>query len=264
MTANATTSASPFVWYELMTTNPAAATAFYTQVVGWKAADSGMPGMDYTLLSAGPHQVGGLMALPEEAAAGGGQPAWMGYVSVPDVDAKATELEKAGGKVHRPAADIPGVGRFAVVADPHGATFCLFKDNGMGDYKPPAPDTPGTVGWHELMAGNLHAAWAFYSSLFGWAKTEAMDMGPMGTYQMFSTGADGAPTMGGMMTKPAEVPKASWLYYWNVDAIDAAADRVKSGGGQVMNGPMEVPGGQWIVQCCDPQGAMFAMVAPKR
>ena len=268
MPASASPSASRFVWYELMTTDPAAATAFYTQVVGWQAADSGMPGMAYTLLSAGPHQVGGLMALPPEAAAGGARPAWMGYVSVDDVDAKAAELSNAGGAVRRPPADIPGIGRFATVSDPHGAAFCLFKDNGMGEYKPPAPDTLGTVGWHELMAGDLDDAWAFYSRMFGWTKTEAMDMGAMGTYQMFGVGGpDHGPnngtTLGGMMTKRPEVPKASWLYYVHVDAIDAAAARV-TGGGKVMNGPMEVPGGQWIIQCCDPQGAMFALVAPKR
>lgn len=266
-------SASPFVWYELMTTDPAAAAAFYTKVIGWQAADSGMPGMDYTLLSAGPHQVAGLMALPPESAAGGARPAWLGYVSVDDVDAKAAELTKAGGVLHHPPADIPGIGRFAAVSDPHGAAFCLFKDNGMGEYKPPAPDTLGTVGWHELMAGELDAAWDFYSRMFGWTRTEAMDMGPMGTYQMFAVGGPNTgpntgptigPTIGAMMTKPPEVPKASWLYYWHVAAIDAAAGRVKAGGGQVMNGPMEVPGGQWIVQCSDPQGAMFALVAPKR
>lgn len=66
------------------------------------------------------------------------------------------------------------------------------------------------------------------------------------------------------MTKPANVPTPAWLFYFNVAAIDAAAERVRSGGGQIINGPMEVPGGSWIVQCLDPQGAMFALVAPQR
>lgn len=255
---------SPFVWYELMTTDPAAAQRFYTQVVGWTAADSGMPGMDYTLLSAGPHMVGGLMALPPDVAAAGAPPGWVGYVGVEDVDAKAAELQRAGGAVHHGPEDIPGVGRFAAVADPHGAGFCLFKGALQPGEAPPAapPEgTPGTMGWHELMAGGLAPAWDFYSGLFGWNKDEAIDMGPMGTYQLFGAGAH---PIGGMMTKPAEMPVAAWLYYVNVDAIDAAVERVKAGGGQVCNGPMEVPGGSWVVQCTDPQGAMFAMVAPKR
>ena len=251
---------SPFVWYELMTTDPAAAQAFYGKVVGWQAADAGMPGMQYTLLSAGPHQVAGLMALPDEAAAGGMPPNWTGYVAVADVDAKTAEVQAAGGQMLRPPEDIPGVGRFSVVADPHGAALCLFKDNG-GANNPPAPDTVGTVGWHELMAGALDPAWDFYSRMFGWSKADAMDMGPMGIYQMFSAGSR---PIGGMMTKPPEVPMACWLYYFNVEAIDAASERVKAGGGQIVHGPQEVPGGSWIVQATDPQGAYFALVAPKR
>lgn len=251
---------SPFVWYELMTTDPAAAQAFYGSVMGWQAADSGMPGMQYTLLSAGPHQVGGLMALPAEAAAAGVPPNWCGYVAVADVDAKTTEIQAAGGAMLRPPEDIPGVGRFSVVADPQGAALCLFKDSG-GTYNPPPADTPGTVGWHELMAGALDPAFDFYSRMFGWTKGEAMDMGPAGLYQLFSAGSH---PIGGMMTKPPEMPVPAWLYYFNVEAIDAAIARVTTGGGRVIHGPQEVPGGSWIVQCTDPQGAVFALVAPKR
>ncbi len=67
-----------------------------------------------------------------------------------------------------------------------------------------------------------------------------------------------------MMTKPAAVPVPSWLYYFNVDAIDASAERVRAGGGTIINGPNEVPGGSWVIQCLDPQGAAFALVAPRR
>ena len=86
-------------------------------------------------------------------------------------------------------------------------------------------------------------------------------MGAMGTYQIFNIKGQQA---GGMMKKMDQEPAAHWLYYITVDAIDAAQDRVKSAGGQVINGPMEVPGGSWIINGLDPQGAMFALVAPKR
>lgn len=251
-----------FVWYELMTTDAAAAQAFYTQVVGWTAADAGMPGMTYTLLSAGPHMVAGLMDLPVEARASGAPPAWVGYVAVADVDERAAAVQTLGGQVLRPAEDIPGVGRFAVVADPQGAAFCLFRGSeGEGDYVPPPADLPGTMGWHELMAADLAPAWDFYAALLGWQKTEAVDMGPMGTYQMFGPGGR---TLGGMMTKPPEMPVPAWGYYINCEAIDAAVARVAAAGGQVINGPMEVPGGAWIVNAVDPQGAMFSLVAPRR
>jgi predicted enzyme related to lactoylglutathione lyase len=250
-----------FIWYEIITSDVEAAKSFYRGVVGWETKDAGMPGMAYTLLSAGTTQVGGLMAIPDEARKMGVPPCWTGYILVEDVDRAAARVKAAGGAVHRAAADIPEVGRFAVVADPQGAVFILFKGaNGQ----PPASAAPGTlghVGWHELYAGDGETAFAFYAEQFGWTKDHAMDMGPMGTYQIFSTGSGPA---GGMMTKPKEVPVPFWLYYFNVDAIDAAAARVTKGGGKVIRGAMEVPGGSWIVQCADPQGAMFALVAPKR
>ena len=129
-----------------------------------------------------------------------------------------------GGKTYRPPQDIPGVGRFAVMADPHGATFMLFR-GATGDAPPAAaPGTPGHVGWHELHAGDGAAAFAFYAGQFGWEKHEAMDMGPVGRYQMFGLAGSGNVSMGGMMTKMPETPRPHWLYYFNVEAIDAAVD----------------------------------------
>ena len=122
--------------------------------------------------------------------------------------------------------------------------------------------SPGYIGWHELYAGNgQEAAFAFYATQFGWTTIDTLDMGAMGTYRIF--GADGVP-FGGMMDKPAEAPMSAWGFYVNVDAIDAAAERIKANGGQVLMGPHEVPGGRWIVQARDPQGASFALVAPER
>jgi hypothetical protein len=252
-----------FVWYDLMTTDPKAAESFYTKVIGWTARDSGMPGEAYTLLSAGDTLVGGLMAIPAEARAAGAKPGWMGYISVDDVDAYAKRVTAAGGTVHRAPGDIPGIGRFAVVADPDGAAFILFQPlSAQQQQEPFAMDTPGHIGWHELHAGDGVKAFEFYSGLFGWTKAEAMDMGPLGVYQLFATGGD--QPVGGIMTKMADTPKPFWLYYFNVDAIDAAMKRATDNGATVVNGPMEVPGGSWIVQCIDPQGAMFAMLAQKR
>jgi predicted enzyme related to lactoylglutathione lyase len=250
-----------FVWYELMTTDAEAATSFYKRVVGWGAQDSGMADRSYTILSTGPAMVGGLMPIPEEAAAHGARPGWMGYVGVDDVDAYALRVSAAGGAIHRPPEDIPGIGRFAVVADPHGAAFILFRGASDQAPAPVAPGTPGRIGWHELHAADGASAFAFYSGLFGWTKTEAVDMGPLGIYQTFATG--GAP-VGGMMTKMPDTPAPFWLYYFNVVAVDAAVTRVTEGGGKVILEPHQVPGGSWIVQCLDPQGAMFALVGGKR
>jgi len=250
-----------FVWYELMTTDTAAAEAYYRKVVGWGARDAGVPGVSYTLFTVDDSPVGGLMALPEEACEGGARPGWIGYVGVDDVDAYAARFTERGGAVHRAPDDIPGIGRFAMVADPQGAALALFQPSGEPPAEQPGgPCRPGHAGWHELMAADGEAAFAFYSGLFGWTKGEGFDMGPMGTYQLF---AREEAAIGGMMTKPESVPAPFWLYYFGVESIDAAGERVTEGGGQIINGPMEVPGGQWIVQCLDPQGSMFALLGPK-
>jgi predicted enzyme related to lactoylglutathione lyase len=255
-----TSSARPFVWYELMTSDMDAAERFYRSVVGWDAQAWGGPDARYTILNAGGKPAAGLMTIPEEARQGGARPAWIGYIYAPDVDAATERLRAAGGHVHRAPADIPEVGRFAVVSDPQGAMFMLFAPSG-GDNAPTPPMTPGHVGWHELYAADGPSAFDFYAAQFGWTVDHDMDMGPMGVYRLFATG--GLAT-GGMMTKPPEVPVPMWLFYFVVPALDAASARVTEGGGQIINGPMEVPGGAWIVQCVDPQGAMFALVAAVR
>jgi len=253
---------SNFVWYDAMTDNLKAAESFYRNVIGWDAKDSGMTDRSYTIFSIGERSVGGVMPIPKEACEAGMRPCWRGYIGVDNVDDYASRVQAAGGALHRGPEDIPGVGRFAVVADPHGAEFILFTGQDPTQAPQPAqPGTPGFVGWHELHAGDLESAFTFYSGLFGWTKGEAHDMGPVGMYQLFAV--DGVP-VGGMMTKTSETPAPSWLYYFNVEGIDAAMERVKKNGGKIANGPCEVPGGSWISQCIDPQGAMFALVACKR
>jgi predicted enzyme related to lactoylglutathione lyase len=256
----AKTIGNPFVWYDLMTPDLKAAEKFYGAAVGWKIADSGMPGMSYSILSAGDVMVGGLMQRPKEM--GDAAPGWNGHVYVSDVDDYAKRVTKAGGEVHRPPTDIPGIGRFAVVGDPGGAVFILFKPNSEESPAAVPRGTPGHIGWRELHAGDGAKAWDFYSSLFGWSKSQALDMGKMGVYQIFKTGSED--DAGGMMTKMPDTPNPYWLYYFNADAIDAADARVKKAGGKVMMGPHQVPGGQWIIQCADPHGNIFGLVAPKR
>jgi uncharacterized protein len=249
---------STFLWYELLTPDVAAAKAFYGAVVGWTMSDGGQPGMPYTIVSAGTHGVGGIA----EAAAG--MPShWVGYLGVDDTDATARRIADAGGRVLREPDDIPQVGRFAAVADPGGAVFMLLTPLPRHDVPPPAePGTPGTIGWHELYAGNgQEAAFAFYAEQFGWQTLDSLDMGPMGQYRIF--GIDGV-QLGGMMDKPAEMPASAWTFYIDVDGIDAATERLAAHGGRVLMGPHEVPGGSWIVQATDPQGVPFAMVAARR
>jgi predicted enzyme related to lactoylglutathione lyase len=248
-----------FVWYELMTSDLDAATRFYCDVVGWSSKDAGV-GMPYNLLTLGELPIVGAMNVPKDAADMGAKPGWLGYIACNDVDAYAAKVAEMGGAIHKPADDIPGIGRFAVVSDPQGAFFALFR--GTTDDAPPSrpQDQVGHIAWHELMSGDLDEAFGFYSALLGWTKGDAHDMGPMGIYQLFDV--NGVQT-GGMMKRPAHLPTPFWTYYFRVEAIGAGVERIKAGGGSILNGPHQVPGGNWIANAMDPQGAVFAVISDK-
>ncbi|MDM9626772.1 VOC family protein [Rhizobium sp. S152] len=252
-----------FIWCELMTPDTRAAAEFYGKVVGWTTTSMTVPGQPpYTIFEAGGIGVAGMMDFPAELEGQGIPPNWTGYVAVDDVDQSARDFAANGGAVRRPPEDIPTIGRFAVVADPHGAVICIMTPFPMENPPPEAPmGTPGHVGWRELYAGNGEEAFTFYARLFGWTKDHDFDMGEMGVYRIF---AEHGVQTGGIMTRPTSMPMAAWAYYFNVPAIDAAIERVKAGGGTVLNGPMEVPGNSWIIQATDPQGAFFCLVAPAR
>lgn len=256
-----------FFWYELMTSDPQAALAFYGDVLGWTSQPFGGERTDdpYHVVSGSAGAVGGVMAIPAEAKDCGMAPWWGGYMGSADVDADAQRLGAAGGKVMRPAEDITGVGRFAVMADPGGALFMLLKGSSDEGMEAASPMAPGHVGWHELYAGDFDKDLAFYTGQFGWTTGDAMDMGEMGSYQLVSQtgGGDFQDMTGGIMPCPKEMPRPAWLFYFVVDDIDMSVEKVKAGGGTVLNGPTEVPGGGWIIQASDPQGAMFAVVGSK-
>ena len=244
-----------FVWFDLVTTDPDAATSFYGEVIGWSTSLWEAGEMSYTMWTNGGTPIGGVMTLPEDAVAQGAPPHWLAYIATPDVDGTTEQAKELGAHVLVAPTDIPTVGRFAVLADPQGAVFAVF----MADGEFPGHDGPpqqGEFSWHELMTTDHVAAFEFYNKLFGWEKTDAMDMGEAGIYQMY--GRDGT-TLGGMFNKPAEMPAPAWLFYVMVDDVNRVVEKVKQNGGQVLNGPMEVPGGDLIAQCMDPQGAAFAI-----
>jgi uncharacterized protein len=245
-----------FVWYELMTTDVKLATAFYASVVGWRARGAAMPGSAYSLFTIGDSPVTGLMNMPEDARRAGAPPHWIGYVSVDDVDAAADRTRQLGGTLYVPPTDVPNISRFSVVADPQMATLALVKGLKSGPAQSAEAGMPGRIGWHELLATDWEEAFAFYGELFGWQKA-ASHFGEMGAYQEFSAQGE---TIGGMFTKPATLPLPFWLYYFNIDDIQAAAKRVEAGGGQILYGPTAVPGGAVILHCTDPQGAIFALL----
>jgi predicted enzyme related to lactoylglutathione lyase len=246
-----------FVWYELLTSDTDGAVEFYENVLGWGTEMWEGSGDPYQMWTTGHGSIGGVMPLPPEAREAGAPPHWMAYVATSEVDATAALAAEMGAKVLVPAMDIPDVGRFCVLQDPAGAVFSVFRPEGDAPGHE-GPARVGEVSWHELMTDDQEEAFRFYSQLFGWEKGDAMDMGEMGVYQIFQRA--GAPDpLGGMMNKPAEMPVAAWLYYVRVGDLDATLERVEANGGAVLNGPMEVPGGDRVAQCQDPQGAHFAV-----
>jgi len=256
----ADTNTGRFVWHDLMTTDTKGAIAFYSDVVGWKTQlwESG----GYTMLVTAQGPMGGVNPLPEPARKAGAPSHWMAHVSVADVDATAARAEKGGATVHVPPTDIPKIGRFAVFADPQGASIAVFKPL-PSEMPPHDASKQGEFVWSELVAADHVAAFNFYTGVFGWEKLGEHDMGPMGKYFLFGRGST---QFGGMFTKGKEMRMPpSWLYYVQVDDLDAAIARAKAKAGKLMNGPVTVPTGARIAQLLDPQGAAFALhESPKK
>lgn len=251
--------AGEFVWHELLTTDPGSAIDFYTGLLGWGTTRQDVRTEDggsepYDMFTNGETPLAGVMRLPDEAQDGGTGPAWLPYVGTADVDGTAGRAGEMGADTRVAPTDIPEVGRFAVLADPWGGLFALYTPLGPGE--PRRVPAPGEFSWHELATTDARAALAFYSELFGWEALDEHGMGEMGPYRIFGTG--GVP-LGGMFDLPQGSPH--WLSYVQVRDADRSAGDVEERGGDVLNGPMEVPGGDRIAQCRDPQGAMFAVHA---
>jgi uncharacterized protein len=245
-----------FAWHELVTTDTQAASAFYPKVTGWKTK-AWEHDASYTLFMGNNAPMGGLMNAPAEAA--GAPPSWLIYIETPDIGGTIAHAQRLGGRVHKEAQDIPEIGRFAVLVDPQGASFAVMQSQNPAPGSTAKPGQ-GDFSWHELATRDHRGAIDFYSQLFGWRKGPAHDMGPDGIYQIFLVNGREA---GGMFNAPAGMD-VHWLGYVNVSDADAAARAASAAGGRIINGPMEVPGGDRIAQILDPQGTAFAVHSYKK
>jgi predicted enzyme related to lactoylglutathione lyase len=257
-TASSTLLGRP-LWYELMTTDTDAAEKFYKDVVGWTTKPFAGSPMPYTVFQkAGDVGVGGLMKRPDGMNM---PPFWAMYIGVPDFAAAVAHIKRLGGRELSPVIDIPEVGRMQMMTDPQGAAFYIMQPGSSAERPEDAPQV-GDGSWHELMTTDADAAMKFYQEVFGWEPSEAMDMGEMGKYQMFNRPHG---MIGGMMNKPKELAHVppNWGIYFLVPDINSAVERIKASGGKILNGPMEVPGGDWVVNAMDPQGAAFSLHAKK-
>lgn len=250
-----------FIWYELVSRDADASQAFYSGLLGWQFADSGMPGMDYRIGTVGEMPVVGLMNLTDEMLENGAHPLWTGYIGVDDVDETAQHLLKTGGAILMEPQNIDGVGRFAFVSDPHDVPFYIMKALGEESHSFAKHEpAEGCCAWNELLSPDPAAAMQFYCDLFGWQRADVMDMGDMGLYEMLRQDDY---LVGAIMRKPNDAPVPLWIHYFRVADIDKASTFASSQGAHILNGPMEIPGGDFITHGIDPQGAFFAIIGQR-
>jgi predicted enzyme related to lactoylglutathione lyase len=243
------TSRGRFVWHELITADSAKAHEFYGKVVGWKTQPyEADPSYQMFAASSGP--VGGALVDPAQP------PHWVPYLGTTDIEATVRQAVELGATLIKEVTPMADGGRWARLNDPQGAPFAVHQSPVRpGREKPPKR---GEFSWHELMTTDYKAAFAFYSALFGWETAGEVDMGSdLGMYFMF--GRNGVP-LGGMFNQMPGIPgDPSWTGYVRVKDVNKAVKKAKAAGATLINGPMEVPGGDWIAQLIDPQGAMFAV-----
>ena len=247
------------VWYELMTTDTTGAETFYKKVLGWTSAPFDKSPTPYPIFKRNEQaQVAGVMKRPDDMQA---PPFWAMYLAVPKLEEAVAHIKRLGGRDLSPVIEVPTIGRMQMMSDPQGAAFYIMQPMSREERPETAPEI-GEASWHELMTTDAPAAMKFYSDVFGWQPGETMDMGPNGQYYIFNRPHG---MIGGMMNKPpamASVPP-HWMIYFRVPDINAATERIKANGGTILNGPMEVPDGDWIVNARDPQGAAFSLHAKK-
>ncbi|WEK44275.1 MAG: VOC family protein [Candidatus Sphingomonas colombiensis] len=251
------------IWFELNTADPDKAQQFYTSVAGWTVAASEMAEHGgYRLANASDGEgVAGLMKPPPGMGAANG---WTIYFATGDVDAMATRVKELGGALHFGPMDIPHVGRFAAVADPQGVGFMLMTGS-SAEASTAFRQAAGAFGhavWIELATPDPDAAFGFYGKLFGWEKAGAMPMGEMGEYAFIGKGEGFRP--GAMMSSSKSGAPARWNWYINVPDIDAAIADAKTRGGTLIQGPDQIPGGDYSANITDPEGFAVGLVGPKK
>lgn len=239
-------------WYELATPDVKRATKFYGKVLGWKFADAGMAGFDYTLAKQGKDMIAGMFA-PEPA-----MPSfWLIYFVVDDCDAAAAKVAALGGSVHTVPADIPGTGRFAIVTDPQGAVFGMLQPNAGDPGTAYAAMQPGHGCWHQLETSDPQAALLFYTALFGWTETRTHPMGDMGPYRVVAAAGE---EMGGLMRPFQPDAPPQWRPFFGVASAAKTVKTLTKAGGTLLSGPDPVPGGASVATASDDQGVQFSLV----
>jgi predicted enzyme related to lactoylglutathione lyase len=233
-----------------MSTNVAAANAFYASLFGWAVEVGPAETGNYGLAKKDGKNVAGTMGageLPHPAV-------WTTYLATDDAAATCEAITAAGGTVVSPPMDVMDLGVMAVATDPTGATFGIWQARAHTGFQ--LANEPGAVIWNEQLSRDLDAAKAFYSAVFGYTYGK---MGDDDSYAMIEVDGN---TVGGIGAMPAEIPAGvppHWRAYFSVENADAAAEQVASLGGKVLSQPQDMPYGRHA-DIADPNGAMLAIL----
>ncbi len=240
-----------FCWVELATTDPKAATAFYSELFGWSTKVETGDWGSYTMGQLQGEAVCGITEMQKEMREHGVPPHWTTYVAVDRADDAVKKAGELGAKVLAPAFDVLDVGRMAVIQDPTGATLALWQAKmhiGAG-----IVGEPGAVTWNELQTRDLAGARKFYGGLFGWTAT-----GDDHYTEWLVAGAS-RPSGGLIAIDPQWGPvPPNWMPYFAAADVDASAARAKGLGAMVMMID-DAPGAGRFAVLHDPQGAAFSL-----
>lgn len=251
--------AGNFVWFELSTTDQAAAKQFYSALFGWEPQDMPMgPDMLYTMFRLNGRDVAGGYTMKPEDRQMGIPPNWLLYIAVDNADEAAAKALEHGGSAMSPAIDIPNVGRMVVLQDPTGAVFAVFEPGnhkGVGIF-----GEPGAFCWADLQTPDREHAERFYPALFGWQLLPGQDKDPGGYLHI----KNGAQYIGGL-PEPRNLPPSilpHWLPYIQCTDCAAQTAKAKELGGSILVPATTVEGQLSYSVVADPQGAVFALFAP--
>jgi len=219
-----------FVWADLFTTDPVAATKFYSGVFGWTANTIAQNGKAYTVFSNAGRPVAGLAPRPTMHMRKSSS--WIGYIAVTDVASTLKLVKKAGGKIRAKARDFPQRGTQAIIADSEGSTIGLLQST-SGD---PADDEPqpGDWNWFELFVKQPQSASDFYRQVINYEVAPDLRTERKNDFVISSGGRARA----GVAPLPdREDAKPGWLGVIRVANIDETLKRTVELGGEVLVAP---------------------------
>ncbi len=245
-----------FCWFELATTDQAAAKEFYISLFGWTVNDMPMGEEFYSMFQLEGKDVGAAYSLRPEQRSGGVPPNWMLYIAVKDADEAARRAGELGGKICAPAFDVGDMGRMAVLADPAGATFSVWQAKKQSVTL--AQGVDGSVCWADLSTPDTEPASKFYSGLFGWQISADND--PSGYIHI----KNGEEFIGGIQSAARRNPHVPphWLIYFLVSDCNAFGSKAAGMGAQFLLEPLDMENVGRMAILKDPQGAVFALFQP--